>query len=193
MYDFLRGTVVRAIPGRIVLGVGGVGYDLIAPLSTTAAMGRPGTEVMLLVHLVVREDDMRLYAFSTEDERSLFRTLIGLSGIGAATAIQILSSTSPKEFLVAIEKQDASFLKRIKGIGEKTAKRIILELKGAKTLLPAGEGDGEASLGGVGGDAVLALQAMGVPQKEAVVRVETVLAREPGLALEEIIKTALRG
>lgn len=193
MYDFLRGTVVRSLPGRIILGVGGVGYDLIAPLSTSTAVGKPGTEVMLLVHLVVREDDMRLYAFLTEDERALFRTLIGVSGIGATTAVQILSSTSPKEFLVAIEKQDATFLKRIKGIGEKTAKRIILELKGAKTLLlPGGEAEAK-SLDGAAGDAVLALQAMGIPQKEAVVRVEKVLSREPGLVLEDIIKTALRG
>lgn len=192
MYNHLRGTTRHVTPGKVILETaGGIGWDLAAPLSTTSRL-KTGQEVVLLTHLIVREDAHLLYAFFTEEERSLFRLLIGLSGVGAATATQILSSATPQEFLVAIEKQDTTFLRKIKGIGEKTAKRIILELKGAKTRLPE-DGAGEApGPSGIAGDAVMALEAMGVTNKEAVARVEKVLAGGESLGLEEIIRLALR-
>lgn len=192
MYNHLRGEVVRVVPGRVVLEAGGIGWDIIVPLSTSGKL-KTGQNAVLLVHLIVREDAHLLYGFLSEEERELFRTLIGLSGVGAATAIQILSSAQPRDFLVAIEKQDTSFLKRIKGIGEKTAKRIILELKGAKTQLPEAGEAGAESLGGLAGDAVMALEAMGVQRKEALARVEKVITAQPELGLEDIIRAALRG
>ena len=192
MYNHLRGEVVRVVPGRVVLEAGGIGWDIIVPLSTSGKL-KTGQNAVLLVHLIVREDAHLLYGFLSEEERELFRTLIGLSGVGAATAIQILSSAQPRDFLVAIEKQDTSFLKRIKGIGEKTAKRIILELKGAKTQLPEAGEAGPESLGGAAGDAVMALEAMGVQRKEALARVEKVISAQPELGLEDIIRAALRG
>lgn len=192
MYNHLRGTIQKVMPGKVILETsGGIGWDLAAPLSTTGRL-KTGQDAVLLTHLIVREDAHILYAFSTEDERSLFRTLIGLSGVGAVTAAQILSSATPQEFLLAVEKQDTSFLRKIKGIGEKTAKRIILELKGAKTQLPEDSANGASGPGGMAGDAVMALEAMGVNNKEAVARVTKVLAAEPELGLEEIIRRALR-
>ncbi len=194
MYNHLRGRVVKVVPGRVVLEVGGIGWDIHAPLSTTSKIALD-KEVLLMTHLAVREDDISIYGFSTEDERELFRVLIGISGVGAATAIQILSSASVQDFILAIEKQDTNFLKKIKGIGEKTAKRIILELKGAKTNLTETDAAGTAlgDLGALATDAVLALEAMGVPQKEGRARVEKVLATEHDLGLEEIIRRSLQG
>ena len=123
MYNHLRGEVLRVMPGRVVLEAGGIGCDIVVPLSTSGKL-KTGQSAVLLVHLIVREDAHLLYGFLSDDERELFRTLIGLSGVGAATAIQILSSAQPRDFLVAIEKQDTSFLKRIKGIGEKSFLRL---------------------------------------------------------------------
>lgn len=192
MYNHLKGKVISSKPGNVILETaGGIGWDLHTPLSTSDFC-RNGQDVTLLTHLVVREDAQLLYAFATEDERSLFRTLIGLSGVGAATAVQILSSVKPADFMIAIERQDTAFLKKIKGIGEKTAKRIILELKGAKTMLPDSAG-GEKTLGGIGGDAVMALQAMGLPPKEALARVEKTLSKEPDLSLEDLVRKSLQG
>lgn len=193
MYHHLRGAVIHVLPGRVVLEVNGVGWDLLVPLSTSCRLAA-GREALLLTHLIVREDAHILYGFLTEEERSLFRTLIGLTGIGAATAAQILSAVTPQEFIVAVEKQDTSFLKKIKGIGDKTAKRMILELKGSKTLLPdLDSGSSSPSKpAGIAGDAVMALETMGMQNKEAVARVEKVLASEGDLTLEELIRRALR-
>ncbi len=190
MINHIRGILVSVSHSRIVVEAAGVGYDIAVPVSVCQRLGATGREVTILTHLVVREDAHLLYGFLAENERTLFRTLIGLKGIGAATAVQILSTVSPEDFTLAIERQDTSFLKKIKGIGEKSAKRIILELKGAKTLLPAG--DTTAEVVGIAGDAVAALEAMGVPQREAVSRVEKALAADPGLGLEDLVKKALQ-
>ena len=194
MYNHLRGLVIKVVPGKIILEVGGIGWDICAPISTTSKVSI-GQEHMILTHLAVREDDISIFGFLTDDERSLFRVLIGISGVGAATAIQILSSASPKDFILAIEKQDTKFLKKIKGIGEKTAKRIILELKGAKTTLSDDLPNSGAvgALGAIATDAVKALEAMGIPEKEGIARVEKVLESEGDLKLEELIRRALQG
>lgn len=137
MYNHITGTVVVREPTRVVLEAGGVGYEAQVPLSASrrvAAVGQPAT---LLVHLLVKEDDLRLVGFMDEDERRTFRRLIKLSGVGPAMALQILSALSPFEFAQAVDRQDAAALKRVKGIGDKLAKRIILELKGAKARLGA--------------------------------------------------------
>ena len=168
-----------------------MGYDLTVPVSVSQRAPARGSDITILTHLVVREDMHQLYGFLREDERSLFRALIALKGVGAAMALAILSATSPQDFALAIERQDTGFLKKIKGIGEKSAKRIILELKGAETLLPAGDGDAPAAVGKAG-DAVAALQTMGLSQREAVARVEKALAAEPELSLEDLVKRALR-
>ena len=192
MYNHLKGNVVQVVPGRIVLEVAGIGWDLHVPLSTSSKI-ELSKEVLILVHLVVREDALTMYGFFTEEERSLFITLIGISGVGAATAIQILSSADPKDFILAIEKQDTKFLKKIKGIGEKTAKRIILELKGAKTFFSDPEDNsGGNDLGIAGADAVKALEAMGLSEKEASARVTAVFSVNDNMKLEEIIRAALQ-
>ncbi len=187
MYNHLRGTVIEASPTRIVVEVAGVGYDVTVPLSVSRRAPRPGQEIRLLTHLVVREDELQLVGFLEEDERRLFRTLVAVQGVGPALALRVLSAMTPAEFAVAVERQDATVLRRIKGIGEKTAKRLILELKGAKTVVS----DAIAASGGAA-DALAALQAMGMSQSEAMERVERTLAENPDLPLEELIKKALQ-
>ncbi len=192
MYHHLRGKLVRNLGTRIVLETsGGIGWDLVVPLSTSNKLSTASAEVMILTHLAVREDAHVLYGFATEDERTLFRSLIDVSGIGPASAIQILSATTPNEFLLAIERQDAAFLKKLKGVGEKTAKRIILEMKGK--LAPSSEDEASTLPGGAASDAVAALMAMGVSQNEARARVEKVLAKQPELGLEDLIRRSLQG
>lgn len=191
MYNHLRGTLVSCQPTRLVVETGGIGWEVTVSLATSQRAGAPGAEVRLLTHLVVREDLLQLVGFLTEEERHLFRTLIGLSGVGPALALQILSAVTPEAFARVVEQQDTAALKRIKGVGEKTAKRIILELKGAKTLLPPSEEAGEAPTG-MAADAVAALVAMGLTQRDAVERVERVTSAEEGLSLEDAIRRALR-
>jgi len=191
VYHHLRGVVTQVRPARVVIEAGGVGYDVVVPLSVSRRMPEAGQPVVILTHLVVKDDALQLVGFLADEERELFRRLIGVSGIGPATALQVLSAATPKEFLTAVERQDAAFFKRIKGIGEKTAKRLILELKGAKTVLPDGDGNAAAA-GSIAFDAQQALAALGVPPAEAAARVEKALAGDPGLALEDLIKAALR-
>jgi len=189
MYNHIKGIVTAKSPSRIVVETAGIGYELTIPVSAFRKMPDIGKEALVLVHLVVREDEMKLIGFSSDDERDLFRRLIGLSGVGPSMALQILSGMSPQEFVLAVERQDADALKRIKGVGEKTAKRIIIELKGAKTLLPPETGKMPE---GSAGEAVAALMALGLSQNEAGARVEKVLAKNPDLAIEDLIKAALR-
>ena len=191
MYNHVRGVIIHKSPSRVVVEAGGIGYDITVPLSAGRRLPGIGQEAVVLVHLVVREDELKLIGFADEAERSLFRRLIELSGVGPAMAMQVLSGMNPQDFLLAIERQDAGALRKIKGIGEKTAKRIILELKGAKTLLPPGDGEGDAPTG-VAAEAMAALVALGVPANEAAARVEKAFKDNPSLEVEELIKLALR-
>lgn len=189
MYNHIHGLVTHKTPSRIVVEAAGVGYDITVPLSAGRRLPNPGSEATVLVHLVVREDEMRLIGFADADERELFRRLIGLTGVGPSMALQILSGMTPQEFAVAVERQDAGALRKVKGVGEKTAKRIILELKGAKTILPAGD---EPLAGGIAGEAVAALVSLGLNQNEASARVAKTLADMPDPTIEDLIKASLR-
>ncbi len=189
MYNHIRGILVHKSPSKVIVEAGGIGYELTVPLSVGRRMPAVGTEVKIITHLVVREDELRLIGFADDEERELFRRLIDLSGVGPSMGLQILSGMSPQEFLLAVERQDAAALRKIKGVGEKTAKRIILELKGAKTVLPGGA---ENLPEGSAAEAVAALMALGVPQNEALQRVEKAAAKEPAASVEDLIKAALR-
>jgi Holliday junction DNA helicase, RuvA subunit len=191
MYNHIKGVVSHKYPSKMVLETNGIGWDITLSLNSSRRLPSLGQEATVLVHLIVREDDLRLIGFADEDERALFRRLIDLSGVGPSMALQILSGMSPQEFAIAVERQDAAALKKIKGVGEKTAKRIILELKGAKTLLP--QSDNLSSIpGGTPSEAVAALVALGISANEAAVRVEKVLKNNPDLGVEDLIKAALR-
>jgi len=126
---YLRGTVLEKSPSRLIIDVGGVGYDVQVPLSTFYGIGEPGTEATLRVHTHVREDVIALYGFATPLEQQLFEKLIGISGIGPKLALAVLSGIEPADLVRAVRVQDVARLTAIPGVGKKTAERIGLELK----------------------------------------------------------------
>ena len=137
MYEYIKGTVAEVAPAYAVIDVGGVGYYLHISLETYSAIEHE-TETRLYVHYVVREDAQLLYGFSTKAERELFRLLISVSGVGGNTARMILSTYSPRELQGIITAGNAVLLKNVKGLGLKTAQKIIVELSG-KLMAPGAD------------------------------------------------------
>ena len=137
MYEYIQGRLVEKNPAYAVVEAGGIGYLLNISLHTYSLL-KEDEDCTLYTHLVVREDDMLLYGFADTGERELFRQLISVSGVGVNTARLILSSLTPHEVMAAIAGGDAVILQRIKGIGTKTAQRIIIDLKDKvpKELIP---------------------------------------------------------
>ena len=129
MIAHLRGTILEKHPNRVVVDVGGVGYDVAVPLSTFYGLADAGGEVALRVHTHVREDAIALFGFATVLELDLFERLIGISGIGPKLGLAVLSGIEPIELIGAIERGDLARLTAIPGVGKKTSERIVLELK----------------------------------------------------------------
>lgn len=143
MIGFLRGRLAAKQLPQLVIDVGGVGYEVEAPLSTYAELPAIGSDVSLFTHLVVREDAHILFAFGTEQERRLFRELLKVSNVGPKLALSLLSGMSVAEFLRCIEAQDAAQLVRVPGVGRKTAERLLVEMRDRV------KGLGDGSAGGV--------------------------------------------
>jgi holliday junction DNA helicase RuvA len=139
LIGFLRGRLAAKHPPVLLLDVGGVGYEVEAPMSTFYGLPGVGAEVMLHTHLVVREDAHILFGFGTERERSLFREVIKISGVGPRIALGILSGITVDEFHRCVETQDAAALTRIPGIGRKTAERLIIEMRDRLKVLATGQ------------------------------------------------------
>ncbi len=125
----VAGTIAEKSPGRVIVDVQGVGYDVQVPLSTFYVLGEPGSAVALKVHTHVREDVIALYGFATGLEQDLFERLIAISGIGPKLALAVLSGMEPPDLVRAIKSEDVARLRSIPGVGKKTAERIGLELK----------------------------------------------------------------
>jgi Holliday junction DNA helicase RuvA len=181
----LHGKLVGKHPPQVLVDVGGVAYELDVPMSTFYNLPATGEPVTLHTHLVVREDAHTLYGFGTLEERSVFRQLIRISGIGARTALAVLSGLSVTDLSHAITMQDAAPLTRVPGIGKKTAERLLLELKG-KLAEPAAAGAGGAHQAS---DVVNALVALGYSDKEALAAVKGLT---PGMPVSEAIRAALK-
>jgi len=130
MIGRLTGTLAAKSPPQLLIDVGGVGYEVDVPMSTFYNLPALGERITLLTHLVVREDAQQLFGFLTADERSTFRLLVKISGVGPRTALSILSGLSVAELAQAVTMQDAGRLIKVPGIGKKTAERLLLELKG---------------------------------------------------------------
>jgi len=139
LIGFLRGKLAAKHPPVLLLDVGGVGYEVEAPMSTFYGLPGVGADVMLHTHLVVREDAHILFGFGTERERSLFREVIKISGVGPRIALGILSGITVDEFHRCVEAQDAAALTRIPGIGRKTAERLIIEMRDRLKVLATGQ------------------------------------------------------
>ena len=188
MYDFLCGRIAQRKPSYAVIDVGGVGYRIEIPLSTYEKMPREGT-VKLFTFLRVSDDDLRLYGFLTEREREIFLKLVeGVQQLGPAKAITILSSVSPEALARAIDEEDVPFLRNIKGIGEKIAHRLIVELKGK---LPSGAGN-EGGDSSTSKDAVAALVSLGYDRRQADEAVRRALKDlKVDATVEDVIKRSL--
>jgi Holliday junction DNA helicase RuvA len=190
MIGRLNGAVLEKNPPHILLDVGGVGYDLEVPMSTFYNLPNLGERVILHTHLAIREDGHYLYGFATEDERSTFRLLLKISGVGARTALAILSGMSVVELASAITLQEAGRLTRIPGIGKKTAERLLLELKDklAKTL-PAVSATASLAPQAALTDIGHALLALGYNEKEALATLNQLPA---DIGVSEGIRAALK-
>ena len=129
MIGFLRGLLLQKQPPILLVDVNGVGYELEAPMSTFYTLPDEHNEIALYVHLIVREDAQLLYGFSDQGQRQLFRSLLKVNGVGARVALAILSTFSPREFINCIHLEDAVTLTRVPGIGNKTAERIIIDMR----------------------------------------------------------------
>jgi Holliday junction DNA helicase RuvA len=139
MIGSLRGRIASKSPPQLTLEVGGVGYEMEAPMSTFFHLPSIGQDVHLLTHLVVREDAHLLYAFATEDERRLFRGLLKVSGIGPKIALALLSGISVDAFVLCVKNQDVDALVRVPGIGRKTAERLLIEMRDRLAVTPPGQ------------------------------------------------------
>lgn len=138
MIGFLRGRLAGKHPPRLLLDVQGVGYELEAPMSTFYDLPETGMEVTLLTHLLIREDAHILYGFASEAERSLFRNLLKVSGIGSRTALAILSGISVDGFARCVHDQDVALLTKVPGVGKKTAERLLVEMRDRVAGPPVG-------------------------------------------------------
>lgn len=129
MIGSLRGKIISRRPDNVIVEAGGVGYQVNVPLSILSNLPAEGSTVFLNIYTHVREDALQLYGFATEDEKKIFTTLLGVTGIGPKMALNILSGISHDDFMRAIEEEDVALLCRIPGLGKKTAHRLILELR----------------------------------------------------------------
>lgn len=191
MIGSLRGRIAAKAPPQLLLEVGGVGYELEAPMSTFYGLPGVGDEVRLLTHLVVREDAHTLYGFATDAERQLFRNLLKVSGVGPKLALGILSGTSVDGFSACVESGDSAALTRIPGIGRKTAERLLIEMRD-RVGAQAGASGASIDLprGAAGSEAFAALVALGYKPAEATRLVKSV--GDAAESTEEIIRRALQ-
>lgn len=192
MIGRLRGVLVVKQPPLLLIDVGGVGYELEAPMSTFYDLPELGKEVLLHTHLAVKEDAHQLYGFGLDSERALFRNLLKVTGIGAKTALSILSGVSVDEFAKLVRSGDVASFVRIPGIGRKTAERIVLELRDKADDIGAGAGASgprAAIPADPASEASSALTALGYKPAEVSKLVKD--AAEPGMSAEAIIRKAL--
>ena len=193
MYEYLSGTISELAPTHVVLDVGGVGYFIQISLQTYSEIEH-SDRVKLFVHYVVREDAQLLYGFASKAERELFRHLISVSGVGGNTARMILSTYSPRELQGIISSGNAVLLKNVKGLGLKTAQKIIVELTGKLTALGAGEGAPLAAAAGGGeiDEALSALVMLGFARSAAEKVLRAVVRESPSASVEELVRMALK-
>lgn len=196
MITFLKGLLDESFPNRAVVDVGGVGYAVHIPISTYDALPGPGQPVRLFTHLQVREDAHELYGFASEAERDLFRLLINqVTGVGPKLALAVLSGMPVATFKACVAGNDLAALGRIKGVGKKTAERIVVELRDKVGVAAAWQAAaaGAPARQAQANDAVLALVSLGYRQPDAAKAVEAFLKEAEGEpATDAILRGALR-
>ena len=200
MYAYIKGTIAERNDQQIVIENNGIGYLINCPLGISAEFGGPGENVTVYLYQSVKEDDISLYGFSSRDQKEMFLKLITVSGIGPKVAHTICASLSAEQIAAAVMSNNVALLTGVKGLGKKTAERIILELKdklkaqlGASAAVSAVPAAAAASSGGNAGimqDAAGALLVLGYKDQEAADAVAA--AYEEGIGLEDLIRKALK-
>jgi holliday junction DNA helicase RuvA len=180
MIAMIRGKLIDVSFTEALVDVNGVGYRIFIPMSTFDKLPQPGNEVTVLTYTNVREDAIHLYGFATQEEKKLFETLIGVSGVGAKVALNILSNSPVSTFCQAISDSDINVIKSINGIGKKTAERLIIELRDkvaklAPTLTPTSPSDHSQAAE----DALLALEQLGFKRDKAHKAIYKLIAELP--------------
>ena len=191
MYEFIRGTIANLNPASIVIEAGGIGYFVNISLNTYSKLNGK-KEALLLVHQVVREDAHILYGFAEKSERDLFRNLISVNGVGASTAIMMLSSLTAEEIIAAVTTENVAVLKAVKGIGAKTAQRIIIDLKDKLGKVSETSQILLSPDNTIRNESLSALVMLGFAKKDAEKVVSRLLQEEPGATVESVIKKALK-
>ena len=191
MYKFIRGTIVEINPASIIIETGGIGYFVNISLNTYSQL-KEKKEGLLLLHQVVREDANVLYGFFDKRERDLFRNLISVNGVGSSTAVMMLSSLNPDELVAAVTTENVSALKAVKGIGIKTAQRIIIDLKDKLIKLPESGQFLLSSDNTIRNESLSALVMLGFVKRDAEKTVSKILLEQPGITVEGVIKQALK-
>lgn len=191
MFEYIKGNIVSLKPSYIVLETNSVGYFINISLNTyTQLNGKESAKIY--VHEVIREDSHLLYGFAGETERELFRLLISVNGIGSNTAIMMFSSLSPAEVSNAILSENVNLLKSIKGIGIKTAQRVIIDLKDKLGKWATDEQIVAPTDNTIRNEALSALVMLGFVKKQAEKELDKILAAQPSLSVENLIKLALK-
>lgn len=193
MIDYIKGQITELSPTEVIIETYGIGYRILISLQTYEGLNGKKDETVY-IHHYLREDEELYYGFATKDERELFRLLIGVSGIGASTARMMLSSLTADEIRNAIIAEDINKIKSIKGIGLKSAQRLILELKD-KVVKGAGSDNNvlfSSTSNAATEEAVTALVMLGFTKANVTKAVTAVLKENPGASLEEIIKQSLK-
>lgn len=173
MIGRIQGTLISISAPKLLIDCNGLGYEVDVPMSTLYQLPSAGQNITLLTHFHVREDQQQLFGFATEAERQAFRSLIKISGVGARTALAVLSGMSVNELIQAIAVQEPGALTRIPGIGKKTAERLLLELKG-KLAPDLGAGNGSATQLDAASEIIQALLTLGYSDKEARLAVQQI-------------------
>jgi Holliday junction DNA helicase RuvA len=189
MIGRLTGKLAGKHPPQVLLDVAGIGYEVDVPMSTFYSLPATGEPVTLHTHLVVREDAHVLYGFATLEERTAFRQLIRISGVGARTALSVLSGLSVTDLAQAVTLQEAGRLTKIPGIGKKTAERLLLELKGKLADAIPAAGGTVAMPGSQASDILNALLSLGYNEKEAHAAIKGLA---PDIAVADGIRAALK-
>lgn len=189
MIGRITGTLIESSPPTVCVQAGGLGYEIDVPMSTLYKLPPPGQTVTLHTHLAIREDAHVLYGFATLAERAAFRALIKVSGIGARTALAVLSGLSVDDLADAVERQESGRLVKVPGIGKKTAERLLLELRDKLGAMPGtARPDGAPAAAG-GNDVLNALEALGYSAAEAR---RAMAALPEGLSVSDGIRQALK-
>ncbi len=191
MYEYISGRVADLTPAYAVIDSAGVGYYLNISLQTFAEIEKQ-TEAKLYVHFVVREDAQILFGFFTQAEREVFRRLISVSGVGPSIARMVLSTYSPSELANIISSENAVLLKNVKGLGLKTAEKIIVELRDKMTGITSSSTAGAVPDEGILYEALAALSMLGFSRSASDKVVRTIIKDNPGLSVEDVIRQSLK-